>query len=147
LFALFFISNHCLYNILAPPQVNPPRIGNQAAPIYGEQPLPDDIKVEYHPHSKKATETFHFENYKANQPAKYATPIDPEPWKPFCSLLDFEFAEFMLEAHLNDSQCATLLSLVKCTNEDPKAFTFSNTKDLKECWKHARATKAYGVSI
>ncbi|KIM41796.1 hypothetical protein M413DRAFT_71191, partial [Hebeloma cylindrosporum] len=109
-------------------------------------PRADDIKIQYHPHSKEPPHIYHFEDYKSNFTSDTPIPIDPQPWKPFRTRLDFEFAEFMLDAHLNESQSASLISLVQNCISDPAAFTFKDGQDLKRCWKHARDTKASGFT-
>ncbi|KAF8802171.1 hypothetical protein BYT27DRAFT_7113291, partial [Phlegmacium glaucopus] len=107
----------------------------------------DDIKVQYHPHSKKTEHIYRFEEYKSNLTNSNAPlPIDPQPWKPFRTRLDFEFAEFMLDAHLNESQSASLISLVRNCIADPAAFTFTDGQDLKRCWKHAQDMKGSGFT-
>jgi hypothetical protein len=64
---------------------------------------PADIKIEYHPSSKKPTRILSPEEFKASlsdlsDPKK--PPFD-EPWLPFCSREDFEFAEVVHDAKLN----------------------------------------------
>jgi hypothetical protein len=73
--------------------------------------------------------------------------IDPKPWKPFCTRLDFEFSELMLELHMNTGQLATLLSLIQKAIVHPEDFTISSTDDLENAWDYTRKTWAAGVSI
>lgn len=115
-----------------------------------QAPLHNDIKIEYHPSSKREPEIFHFEDYKpylpTDDPSNFPPP-NSEPWKPFRSRLDFELAEFMHNAHFNESQSAELISLIQKCVDDPKSFTLTGIKDLKNCWEHARELKATTVSI
>ncbi|EDQ98680.1 uncharacterized protein LACBIDRAFT_335746 [Laccaria bicolor S238N-H82] len=56
-------------------------------------PILDDIKVEYHPQSGKPTHVYHFEDYTTSSEGTANMPVDPEPWRPFRSRLDFEIAQ------------------------------------------------------
>jgi hypothetical protein len=73
--------------------------------------------------------------------------IDPKPWKPFHTHLDFEFTELMLESHMDTGQSVTLLSLIQKAIVQPEDFTISSTNDLENAWDYARKTRAAGVSI
>ena len=75
-------------------------------------PKRDDIKTEFHPHSRKRSQTTLFEEY-----GRQSVPIPPladkEPWRPFRCQLDFEVAEFAVQNALNNDQVDVLLSLFK----------------------------------
>ena len=106
-----------------------------------------DIKVEYHPKAKKPAKIYCFESYNSAipdcEPENIA--IDPEPWKPFRTRLDFELAEFIIDAHLNVPQTKQLLSLIRTCTETPNAFTIKDPKELSQTWEHARVMKASTV--
>lgn len=116
----------------------------------GPTPLDhNDIKVVYHPSAKMAEKIFHFEDYKPYLPkdeSSSTVPPNPKPWKPFRSRLDFELAEFMHDAHFNESQSTQFLSLIRQCIETPSDFMFKDVADLKNCWDHARQLKATTVS-
>ena len=74
-----------------------------------------DIVIEYHPHSKRDTRILSPEEFKASlsddlEPTK---PPDDEPWRPFHSREDFEFAELVRDAALNQTQIDRLIKLVQ----------------------------------
>lgn len=98
-----------------------------------------DYKIEYHPNSirDKHTETFSLEEYLSRNP-KSDSPADSTPWSPFRSRLDFEVAELILDAHMNQSQTNILLNLIHRCIRDQKSFTLSNFKDLSSIWDEAR---------
>ena len=72
-----------------------------------------------------------------------------QPWKPFRTRSDFEVAEVMLSAHMNQKQIETTLQLfnrVKGAGPIDSDFTLVNHSDLSLIWDHARKTRASGVS-
>jgi hypothetical protein len=109
----------------------------------------DEIRVEYHPQSGRAAETFSFEDYGTRDSfadLPRASDPDPEPWKPFRTELDFEIAEFTLECRMNEFQRKSFLAILnKCANT-PKEFTLANTKEIDHIWEYAQETKAKGAS-
>ncbi|KAG2133599.1 uncharacterized protein EDB93DRAFT_1093239, partial [Suillus bovinus] len=50
--------------------------------------------------------------------------VDEEPWRPFCSHSDFEFAEIALNAALNKSQINALLALIGCISRGESQGNF-----------------------
>ena len=120
-----------------------PNIGSQVIDPEAQVQL-DDIKIEYHPKSRKPKKYFRFHEYTD---APTPTPIvpDQEPWKPFRTRLDFEVAELMLDARMNTKQSASLLSLIHRCIEDPESFTLTDVRDLQNTWNHARNLKGTGV--
>ena len=66
-----------------------------------------------------------------------SVPIDPEPWKPFHSRLDFELAELILDTHMNKAQTATIISLIHHCVSEPDSFTLKNESDLARIWENA----------
>lgn len=116
-------------------------------PSLDDPPEKDDIRIEYHPKSKKATETFRFEDYNSHIRKNFHIPIDTEPWKPFRSRLDYEVAALIHETHMNNSQTKTLLELIHHCISDPGSFTIDGATDLAKIWDAARGSRASGVSI
>lgn len=110
--------------------------------INATEPELDDIKVEYHPRSGRPSQFFHFGDYTTDLP-EMSIPVDPEPWKPFRSRLDFELAELILDTHMNKAQTDTLISLIHHCVSEPDSFTLKNESDLARIWENAsiRATK------
>ena len=98
--------------------------------------------MEYHPHAGLATETFTFEEYGHTPPPPIAPPESHEPWKPFQTRSDFDFAELALDAGLNNQQVDKLIKLFHhCINNREKGgerFTLSGSADLQNRWKIAK---------
>ena len=95
--------------------------------------LPGTIKIEYHPHSKKAPRILTPEEFKMlstsdNDPLKM--PLDKEPWRPFRSREDFEFAEIAHSASLSREQVDALVKLIKRCEKNPGALTFEGVQDV-----------------
>ncbi|EDR06114.1 uncharacterized protein LACBIDRAFT_329259 [Laccaria bicolor S238N-H82] len=111
---------------------------------FEQAPQLNDIKVEYHPRSGHQPQFFSFDEYKSNfqDLDSVDIPVDPEPWKPFRSRLDFELAELILDTHMNKNQTNELISLIHQCILDPKSFTLKNEPDLSKIWENAanRAT-------
>lgn len=63
-------------------------------------------------------------------------PLD-EPWRPFRSREDFEFAELVHTAALNKNQIDTLVKLVKQCERNPGSFTFEGASDVEQSWEDA----------
>ncbi|KAF8145837.1 hypothetical protein K438DRAFT_1781554 [Mycena galopus ATCC 62051] len=64
----------------------------------------------------------------------HVIPIDPTPWKPFRTRLDFEIAEFCELAMLNEELTKTLLSLIQRCGENFKEFTITSRSELERLW-------------
>ncbi|EDQ99252.1 uncharacterized protein LACBIDRAFT_316752 [Laccaria bicolor S238N-H82] len=118
---------------------------------FEQAPQLNDIKVEYHPRSGRQPQFFSFDEYKSNfqDLDSVDIPVDPEPWKPFRSRLDFELAELILDTHMNKNQTNELISLIHRCILDPKSFTLKNEPDLSKIWENAanRATKFEKTTI
>lgn len=94
-----------------------------------------DIRIEYHPHSGRPTIIQHLQDYHNPRTSKIQqAPSSGEPWRPFKSQFDFEFAEFALSASLNKDETNTLISLFhRCANNG-EALTISNHDELRRTW-------------
>ena len=60
-----------------------------------------------------------------------------EPWKPFRSHVDFEFAEFALDAALNKKQTDRLIKLVHRVRQQEDNFTLASHAELSDIWREA----------
>lgn len=60
------------------------------------------------------------------------------PWHPWNELLDFEFAELALDAHLNEAQITKLLSIIHKVAKDEGKFTLHSYVDLQKSWEAAQ---------
>jgi hypothetical protein len=63
-----------------------------------------------------------------------APPID-QPWLPFRSREDFEFAEIAHRAAMNQPQIESLIKLIRRCEQNPGQFTLENFRDLKVSWE------------
>ncbi|KAF9537471.1 hypothetical protein CPC08DRAFT_651734 [Agrocybe pediades] len=110
-----------------------------------------DIKIEYHPHSKRRAE--HLKAHQFRRPQKPAnqasqgnkdseksaeTSETATPWHPFRSRLDFEISDFVQGANLNSGQIERLLALMTECADNPTSFTLSGNQDLKNLWDLSR---------
>ena len=96
-------------------------------------PKAGDIIIEYHPHSKRDTRIVSTEEFKASliDDSDPTSPPDDEPWRPFRSREDFEFAELVHDASLNRSQIEKFIKLIRRCQDAPGSLTFKNHNDLK----------------
>ncbi|KAG1768576.1 hypothetical protein EV702DRAFT_1181923 [Suillus placidus] len=92
--------------------------------------------AEYHPNSQRPTQVFHFEDYGRGPGAPTVVPpVEPEPWYPFRTRIDFEVAELVLEAALTHQQMDRLFDLIRRTKSEQ--FTLRNCKDVRDTWDAA----------
>lgn len=112
--------------------------------------LKDDIKTEYHPHSRKLPTVQPFDTYQRRPTVPQAEQSTCDnrlpPWSPFRSRLDFEVASLALDAALKKEHIETLVSLFKRCSLDPHQFTIQNAADIDNIWDLA-AHKAPEVGI
>ena len=66
-------------------------------------------------------------------------PPDEEPWRPFHSREDFEFAEIVHDAAMNQSQIDALIKFIHRCRGSPGKFTLSNFHDLRQSWEDSSA--------
>jgi hypothetical protein len=101
--------------------------------------LVDDIKTEYHPSSGHPILIQHFGEYGLEVSDLESPSPDAEPWKPFQTRLDFEFAELTLKAALNEKQTNELINWIQRYTKDPESFTISSHANLCHVWENASA--------
>ncbi|KAG1786948.1 uncharacterized protein HD556DRAFT_1449297 [Suillus plorans] len=102
-------------------------------------PQPMEFKTMYHPSAGREPLLQTFEEFGVNSHPEEELPVDEEPWRPFCSRGDFEFAEIALNAALNKSQINVLLALIGRILRGESRVTFSNDNELRKAWEHAAA--------
>ncbi|KDQ33978.1 hypothetical protein PLEOSDRAFT_1033035, partial [Pleurotus ostreatus PC15] len=100
----------------------------------------DDIKCEYHPLSERITEVHHFHEYgmQVKQPIDYI--IDDEPWRPFRTRRDFEFASLTITQSLTKKAVDSLLELTYgAVGKDPSrgVLTLQSYDEMMDIWKLA----------
>ena len=101
----------------------------------------NDIAAVYHPGSQQKTKVEHFSNYmktleNTSEP-QASEKHDQEPFYPFATRLDFQFAEVALAAHLSRSQTEAMLNIIKEAVEGKSAFTLSSFSQLQKTWAEA----------
>lgn len=121
----------------APPPL--PSTSPQAS-ASAQPPALDDIKVEYHRASKRPPVIYSFADFTRDEPiAQPAVPDDrSEPWKPFRSRLDFDFAELTHETRMNKGQIQRLLNIIHGVALNKDKFTFNNVDDVDLAWSKAQ---------
>ncbi|PBK68548.1 hypothetical protein ARMSODRAFT_887703, partial [Armillaria solidipes] len=92
------------------------------------------IRTEYHPSSGRDSREELLEEYQACE-EKSKVDFDDSPWHPFESKIDFELAEFILQAALNEGEIDGLLkNIVQRGGELP---SFRNHRELIALWEKA----------
>ena len=62
---------------------------------------------------------------------------DEEPWLPFQSREEFEFAEIVHDAAMNQGQINALIKLIHNCQAKPGSFTLGSCDELKSYWETA----------
>ncbi|KAG2142988.1 hypothetical protein DEU56DRAFT_870535 [Suillus clintonianus] len=101
------------------------------------RPRRDDIKVEYHPHSKLPSTVHHFADFSRKCPTEDSVPRSTSPWEPFRTRLDFEIAEIALEAAMTKEQTNRLIDLVHRSANGQESFTLQNHNEVRSFWAMA----------
>jgi hypothetical protein len=130
----------------------------------GRAPGCDDIKIINHPRSGMGTKYFAYDKYhsgprnenvshQSSTPFSSTAPSAPQapttkqaPWKPFRTRLDFEIAEFMQDAHLNQMHMSKMLALLDKIAKTPTEYTILNLADVQATWKIASDNHDLSVS-
>lgn len=99
---------------------------------------PIEFKTEYHPSSGREPLHQAFDEFRldAHDTAE-ALPVNEEPWHPFASRADFEFAEIALDAALNKSHIDGLLSLIAHIAGGQVKITLTNDADFRQALRSA----------
>lgn len=98
-----------------------------------------DIRIEYHPRSGKDACILSHEEFKQSL-KDHLEPMelpDDEPWSPFHSREDFEFADLVHDAALNRPQIERFIKLIRRCQDAPGSFTFQKYGDLKDSLDNA----------
>ncbi|KAG1739543.1 hypothetical protein EDB19DRAFT_1928076 [Suillus lakei] len=99
---------------------------------------PIEFKTEYHPSSGRELLHQAFDEFRANaHDTAEPLPVDEEPWHPFASRADFEFAEIALDAALNKSHIDGLLSLIARIAGGQVKITLKNDADFRQALRSA----------
>jgi hypothetical protein len=97
---------------------------------------PGDVQVIYHPHSKKGVELMGREEFRRVINDMHSTePPIKEPWLPFRSREDFDFAEIVQKTAMNQSHVNDLIKLIHRCQQGMGKVTFENYADWKKSWE------------
>ncbi|KAI6099252.1 hypothetical protein EV401DRAFT_2061862 [Pisolithus croceorrhizus] len=98
----------------------------------------DDILVEHHPSTARPSEKIPFVEFaQGHWPRAYKLDFSTDPWYPFQSHLNFEFAELTLEAALSKEQINCFLKLIKSACYRHDSFTLNEYAGLCSTWHAA----------
>ncbi|KAL1745630.1 hypothetical protein HDZ31DRAFT_35978 [Schizophyllum fasciatum] len=103
----------------------------------------DDVRIEYHPLSGRLPDTAPIYEIRRDGQVPETTPpassatTTPSWSQGFATQLDFEIAEFTLDAQLNKRQIKTLLDLLQRTARCPADLTYNSVADIDRCWEAA----------
>lgn len=92
--------------------------------------------MEFHPNSGRATKTVPMTEYGQQEAESSRTPQN-EPWRPFRSRADFEFAEIALDTAMNQKQVDALIKLFYRCIDNKGSFTLGSHQDMKLMWDSA----------
>lgn len=104
------------------------------------EPSLDAIKVEYHPSSRRLPQIVDFEDYREQEERVYKLADNiPEPWRPFRTRTDFEFAELAHETFSTENQITRFIKLINQnkSTDNKDGFTIKDYKDLEATWDKA----------
>ena len=99
-----------------------------------------DIVIEYHPHSEKGTRILGPQEFKDSlnhHSDPIVAPADDQPWQPFSTREDFDFAELIHDAKLNRKQTERLIKLIQRCQDAPGSFTLQKYNDLQKVLSRA----------
>jgi hypothetical protein len=99
-----------------------------------QAPSEGDIFIKYHPHSRKDPRIVSPGELKETLDDKeyFPEPPDDEPWSPFSSREDFDFAQLAHDAKLTWSQIDKFIKLIQHCQKNPGSFTLGSHEDLKQ---------------
>ena len=100
-----------------------------------------DIKIEYHEHSSRECETLTFEEFTTVAPVGVSPPpAGHEPWAPFRTREDFEFAELTRDTRMTRAQVDTLIGLFRrCIENGKDSFTLLSYNEMRKTLEVASA--------
>ena len=100
-----------------------------------------DVKVLFHPASGKPYEIITADVYQRRaEVAKDFPWLDPEPWRrSFGTRDNFELAEFVLDAALNDNLTNRLFKIIERVRQGISDLTYTSARELNNAWAVATA--------
>lgn len=107
----------------------------------GAAALPaDTVRITYPPNLKRKPEYISQDEYLSRHEAKVkkARVLAEEPWHPFKTRSDFDFAELVFKAHLSRDQISALLGVVQRCIGGNDRLTFGDFHDVQASWNEAQ---------
>jgi hypothetical protein len=93
-----------------------------------------DIKIEYHPNTKRFPDNIPLNEYQARQKSKAPHSNTRRPWKPFGTRSEFEFAEVALRAGLTKNQVNSLIQVMRRCFQGEDSFDIRDHEHLCTIW-------------
>ena len=97
----------------------------------------DDIKLEYHPATRRETVVYPFEHFRQVRPSSNFAATAEEPWLPFETRGDFELAEIVHKARMSHELTDRLLKLIRDVRIGEAELSFNSSGDIRQAWEHA----------
>jgi len=113
-------------------------IDSEPQPVAGFNTI-DNIRTEYHPNSGRGVKVETFEDYREHSLKPAPVPEITDPWRPFRSRTDFEFAQLALDAALTKTHVDKLIKLVEGCIKGQDSFNLTNHQELYKTWDAASA--------
>ncbi len=86
---------------------------------------------------KPSTIVYPFDQYRQVRPeVDFASTLD-EPWRPFQTRGDFEFAEIVHESRMSHAATERLLKLIRGVQTGEVELTFNSQSDVRRAWEKA----------
>lgn len=111
-----------------------------------DSPSIGDVKIEYHPTTKRDPDIIPFKIYQARQKLKKPISNTKRPWKPFRTRSEFEFAEVALRAGLTKNQVNALIQLMRRCIQGDDSFDILDHDHMCTIW-NAGAVLHTAVSL
>ncbi|KAI0337232.1 hypothetical protein BDW22DRAFT_1340223 [Trametopsis cervina] len=100
-------------------------------------PVVDSIQVQFHPSLNRQSAVYDFQDYQPDRVAGgMPENLDDEPWHPFKSRADFEFASLTQETRMNTDQIKRLLQLIMQVKRG-QDISFVRPADVDAAWQRA----------
>jgi hypothetical protein len=93
-----------------------------------------DIKIDYHPNTKRVPDIISFKTYQARKKPKKPKLNTKKPWMPFGTRSEFEFAEVALRAGLTKNQVNALIQVMQRCIEGEDSFKIRDHDHLCTIW-------------
>ncbi|KAJ3556868.1 hypothetical protein NM688_g1786 [Phlebia brevispora] len=105
-------------------------------------PQVDDVKIEFHPHSGRQPLRMKMVDFiHRHDNLDVHAELEHEPWHAFGSLDNFRFAEWALDAALNERQLKTIIELISRVRTGTSDLSFSSIDEYTGAWNVAQLSQ------